>query len=117
MAAYDNNPVFDNLMQQNKLGKNEFSFYMDNKEGRSNSKLILGGVDDTLYAGDMHYHKVIDEYYWMVKADNILVGGEDIGLCGPNGCRVIADTGTSLITGPTDDLFTLLERLNVDDHC
>ena len=55
-------------------------------------------------------------YYWMIKADNILVGGEDIGLC-PSGCKVIADSGTSLITGPTDDLFTLLEKLNVDDNC
>lgn len=51
-----------------------------------------------------------------MKADNILVGGEDIGLC-KGGCRVIADTGTSLLTGPTDDLFALLEKLHVDENC
>jgi hypothetical protein len=46
----------------------------------------------------------------MIKADNILVGGKDVGFC-PKGCHVIADTGTSLITGPTDDLLRLLGRV------
>ena len=52
----------------------------------------------------------------MFRADNILVGGKDLGLC-PNGCRLIADSGTSLITGPTDQLFDLLDKLNVDENC
>jgi cathepsin D len=37
MAAYDNDPVFDNIMKQKKLSKNEFGFYFDNREGQSNS--------------------------------------------------------------------------------
>jgi len=51
-----------------------------------------------------------------MRAENILVDGKDIGLC-PAGCSVIADSGTSLITGPSDDLYTLLESLNVDENC
>jgi len=47
---------------------------MDNREGGSGSKLVLGGADETLHTGPINYHKVVDEYYWMIKADNILVG-------------------------------------------
>lgn len=44
----------------------------------------------------------------MINADNILVGGKDIGLCHNRACRVIADTGTSIMGAPSDDLGTLL---------
>ena len=55
------NPIFDNVMKQNRLTKNAFSFYMDNREGGSGSKLVLGGADETLHTGPINYHKVVDE--------------------------------------------------------
>lgn len=33
MAAYDETPLFDNIMKQHRLENNVFSFYMDNKNG------------------------------------------------------------------------------------
>jgi cathepsin D len=51
-----------------------------------------------------------------MEADNILVGGKDVGLC-KNKCRVVADTGTSLLTGPSDDLMNLVDSLNIDENC
>jgi hypothetical protein len=57
--------------------------------------------------GPVHYHPVIDKYYWTIKAENILLDGKDSGFC-PKGCKVIADTGTSLVTGPYDELMKLL---------
>jgi glutamine cyclotransferase len=53
----------------------------------------------------------------MIKADNILIGGKDVGLCKDQECRLIADSGTSLITGPEDQLMSLIDSLNVDEQC
>ena len=51
----------------------------------------------------------------MIQAEKILLDGQDTGLCNP--CNVIADTGTSLITGPNDELMSLLNKIQVDDDC
>jgi len=38
-----------------------------------------------------------------------LVDGKDVGFC-KHGCKVIADTGTSIMTAPIDDLSALLSK-------
>jgi cathepsin D len=45
-----------------------------------------------------------------------LVNDKDLGLC-DRGCKVVADTGTSLLTGPSDDVMNLLDSLNIDENC
>eukprot|EP01017_Pseudomicrothorax_dubius_P001080 TRINITY_DN0_c3436_g1_i5.p1 TRINITY_DN0_c3436_g1~~TRINITY_DN0_c3436_g1_i5.p1 ORF type:complete len:314 (+),score=96.11 TRINITY_DN0_c3436_g1_i5:2-943(+) len=116
MAAYNMNPVFDNVMNQKLLKNNVFSFYYDRHDGDSNSQLIIGGVDESLVSGEIKYYPVVDKYYWTIEADKILLGEKDLGLCSPK-CRLIADTGTSLMTGPTSDLTSLLDQINPDDTC
>lgn len=106
MAAYSLNPVFDNIMSQKKLDHNVFSFYFNRKADSYGSIMTLGGADESLYSGNINYVDVVDRYYWTIQADTILVGGKDIGLC--NNCNLIVDTGTSLITGPTEKLIKLL---------
>lgn len=84
-----------------------FSFYFSRTDGSKSSELTIGGWDDSHMDGPLHFHSVTDKYYWLLDADNILVGGKDVGLC-KHGCKVVADTGTSLLTGPSDALMTLI---------
>jgi len=117
MAAYGMHPVFDNVMQQSKLDNNMFSFFFDTHDGSTSSRLILGGVDETYYKGKLTFFPVTKKYYWSMRASKILVDGKEVeGVC-QRGCTVVADTGTSLMTGPSRDLSILLDKLNVDQTC
>jgi len=116
MCAYGFLPIFDNIMLQNKLDQNVFSFFFDRSEATFGSRLILGGVDETLIAEPVKYFPVVDKYYWTVEASNVLLNGNDLGLC-PNGCNLVADTGTSLFTGPPNAVEILLEFLDVNIDC
>jgi len=37
-----------------------FSFFLSRNAGESSSKLILGGVDHSVYSGKLNWHKVVD---------------------------------------------------------
>jgi Eukaryotic aspartyl protease len=114
MAAYGMQPVFDNVIKQRKLQSNVFSFYFDKHDGSFNSKLILGGVDESYINGQITFFPVTKKYYWSIRAKEILVNGQRVaGVC-DNGCTLVADTGTSLLTGPSDELAILLGIQIVD---
>ncbi|CAD8061543.1 unnamed protein product [Paramecium sonneborni] len=117
MAPKDFNPVFDNMMESKILKRNQFAFYLaKDANDISHSEFTLGGYNPSHVDGDVHYHNVIDKYYWMIRADNILVDNQDIGLCNPS-CKLIVDTGSSIMSAPFDHLGTLLRQLNVRSHC
>lgn len=109
MSAFHLTPLFDNLIKKDSLKKNIFSFYFNKKSEENGSQLVLGGIDKTLHQGEINYNKVIDEFYWTIKMEKILIDGKNTGIC--NDCKAIIDTGTSLITGPKDDLKTFLSKL------
>jgi len=60
-------------------------------------ELVLGGVDQSHYTGAFTYAPLITETYWEFQADSIGVGNKVF--C--TKCKTIADSGTSLLVGPT----------------
>ena len=47
-----------------------------------------------------------------------MVGDEDTNICNAqNPCKLVLDSGTSLFTGPSDDLPILLEKLDNGQGC
>jgi len=92
--------VFDNMYNQKLVDAPVFSFWMNRNPDDSNGgQLVLGGVDPDLYLGQISYSAVTRKAYWQFSMSTIGSGGSKVAC--KNGCEAIADTGTSLIIGPT----------------
>ncbi|KAM7537527.1 hypothetical protein Aperf_G00000072982 [Anoplocephala perfoliata] len=103
-------PVFYNLARQKLVAEPVFAFFLDRNESDvSGGELMLGGYDESYIDGKITYAPITREAYWEFHTDAIEVKGE--AFC-EGGCEAIADTGTSLITGPTESIRKLAEILN-----
>ncbi|XP_044538019.1 collagen alpha-1(I) chain-like [Gracilinanus agilis] len=72
-------------------------------------ELMFGGTDPKYYEGEFTYLNVTRKAYWQVHMDAVNVK-EDLTLC-KGGCEAIVDTGTSLITGPVEEIKILHKTL------
>jgi len=103
-------PVFDSIMEQKKVDQNIFSFYLNrNPDSEPGGELLLGGTDPKYYTGDFNYINVSRQAYWQIHMDGMGVGSQ-LSLC-KGGCEAIVDTGTSLITGPAEEVRALQKAI------
>lgn len=96
--------VFDNMVEQGLVDEAVFSFWLNRNPAEANGgQLVLGGVDESLYTGEINYMPLTKKAYWEVRMDGMTVGG-DSGMVCNGGCQAVLDTGTSLIVGPKDQV-------------
>ncbi|KAF7805785.1 aspartic proteinase A1 [Senna tora] len=94
-------PVWYNMLKQHLLREPVFSFWLNrNTDGEEGGEIVFGGVDSDHYKGEHTYVPVTQKGYWQFEMGDVLIGGETTGLCAA-GCSAIADSGTSLLAGPT----------------
>ncbi|EGW13443.1 Napsin-A [Cricetulus griseus] len=99
-------PPLDAMVEQGLLQKPIFSFYLNrDAEGSDGGELVLGGSDPAHYIPPLTFIPVTIPAYWQVHMESVNVG-TGLSLCA-QGCGVILDTGTSLITGPSEEIHAL----------
>ncbi|KAI3718687.1 hypothetical protein L6452_19567 [Arctium lappa] len=95
-------PVWDNMVNQHLVKERVFSFWLNRRsEGGEGGEIVFGGVDPKHHKGTHTYVPVTQKGYWQFDMGDIHIGGKPTGFC-KSGCSAIADSGTSLIAGPTD---------------
>ena len=61
----------ENLKKAGKIDKLIFSLSLSGKECADESRLVLGGVDESLYEGNITYVDVTSKNFWNVKVDGV----------------------------------------------
>ncbi|MQM10793.1 hypothetical protein Taro_043691 [Colocasia esculenta] len=94
-------PLWYKMVEQSLVKDPVFSFWFNrNAEEEEGGEIVFGGVDPKHFKGNHTYVPVTRKGYWQFNMGDVLVGGHSTGICSGS-CAAIADSGTSLIAGPT----------------
>ncbi|XP_048141135.1 aspartic proteinase-like isoform X2 [Rhodamnia argentea] len=94
-------PLWYNMMKQGLVKEPVFSFWLNsNPEEEEGGELVFGGVDPKHFKGKHIYVPVTKKGYWQFAMGDVLIGDKPTGYCA-GGCAAIADSGTSLLAGPS----------------
>ncbi|XP_047334470.1 cyprosin-like [Impatiens glandulifera] len=95
-------PVWYNMVNQSVVREPVFSFWFNRNAGEIlGGEIVFGGMDTSHFIGNHTYVPVTKKGYWQFEMDDVLINGKTTGFC-LGGCPAIADTGTSLLAGPTN---------------
>jgi hypothetical protein len=93
-------PVWYNLVSQKLVDSPVFAFWLNrdpNAPSGQGGELSLGAPDPNHYTGNFTYVPVTEQTYWEFSMDALAVAGTTY--C--TKCKAIADSGTSLLAGPS----------------
>jgi len=99
--------LFDTLMQQRAVLKNQFSFFF-NRDRVHGGALFWGGIDARLYDGELHWFPVVDDEDWALEILELQVGNVTLfkveNAPGPRDKTpmVVIDSGSTYLTFPGD---------------
>ncbi|OTF69327.1 lysosomal aspartic protease-like protein [Euroglyphus maynei] len=107
--------VFGNMVRQGLVKDPVFSFYLNRDvNGKVGGEIIFGGSDPNYYEGDFTYVPLSKIGYWQFNMSSVNIENKNDKIVGhlcEYGCQAIADTGTSLIGGPNEEVDHLNKAL------
>merc|ERR1719253_213979 len=99
-------PVFQTMIAQGVVDEPVFGFYLGKQSGED-GEMTLGGIDSTKYTGELTYIPLTSASYWEVELTSLKMGGVSI----TTAVKAIADTGTSILAGPSAEVKKLAATL------
>ncbi|GFE52989.1 eimepsin [Babesia ovis] len=109
-------PLVDNIVKQKLLNRNLVAFYMS-KDPKQPGSLSFGSIDPkyVLPGHSPWWFPVVSTDFWEIELDSLLIDGEPVKLQEKYNAAI--DTGSSLISGPSNVVGPLLEKLPLAEDC
>ncbi|GAB1300474.1 Beta-secretase 2 [Apodemus speciosus] len=107
---------FDSLVAQAKI-PNIFSMQMCGAglpvAGSGTNGVVLGGIEPSLYKGDIWYTPIKEEWYYQIEILKLEIGGQSLNLdCREyNADKAIVDSGTTLLRLPQKVFDAVVEAV------
>ncbi|XP_029796482.1 beta-secretase 2 [Suricata suricatta] len=109
---------FDSLVAQARI-PNIFSMQMCGAglpitgPGTNGGSLVLGGIEPSLYKGDIWYTPIKEEWYYQIEILKLEIGGQSLNLdCREyNADKAIVDSGTTLLRLPQKVFDAVVEAV------
>lgn len=100
-------PVFYNLMNEYPDMQTVFSFFLPENE-KHKGELVIGGINPDHFVGELKNVTLTEMTYWQSVMDSFTIGDTQIA----STSRIIVDSGTSMLTGPTEYVEKVAKILN-----
>ncbi|EOA19330.1 hypothetical protein CARUB_v10003637mg [Capsella rubella] len=101
ISVGNSTPVWYNMVEKGLVKEPIFSFWLNrNPQDPEGGEIVFGGVDPKHFKGEHTYVPVTHKGYWQFDMGDLQIAGKPTGYCA-KGCSAIADSGTSLLTGPS----------------
>lgn len=90
-----------------------FAFWINpNMNARYGGELMLGGLDENRFVGDIYFHKINSWFDWQVALGYVQLGGRVVSC--QNGCNALLDTGANSVVGPRHDVEQIYQDLGAE---
>lgn len=103
---------FENMISQKLVDQPVFSLYLSRNKNTINDatggELVLGGIDSKYVKDNITYVPLTSETYWQFELDQVVID-QSVVVSKPG--QAIADTGTSLIIGPLEQMYSINRKL------
>jgi hypothetical protein len=103
---------FENIVSLGLVDVAQFSFYLSNCR-TDPGELTLGGTDSAHYTGAISWVPLTAATYWQINLDDLQVGGTSF--VGSSEHTAIVDSGTSILTGPSDEVALIAAQLGAKE--
>ena len=100
----------DNLASQGLISQSQFAFYLGNS-AKDRGELVLGGTDPAHYTGPISWVPLLAATYWEITMGSLSIAGVKY----TTNAKAIVDSGTSILTGPTETVAQIAAALGAHE--